>query len=630
MQKSAGFFPNRVSSTAKSSFVSDSVGTSCRLKSSFSERVIDFFGADLRSLGVLRIAIALIILCDLVQRSGDLVAHYTDFGVLPRNAMIGNVSSRWLVSIHLVNGTWEVQAILFGIAGLFALLLLVGYKTRTVTIASWFLFTSLCVRNTVILAGDFLLSALLFWAIFLPWGARFSLDKALHPAWDTSPERCVSWGTAAYVMQMVFVFWFGALMKSGAEWRVEGSAIYYALSIDQLATSIGLFLLQFPTVLKVVTFGVLWLEVLGPLLLFSPIWTGPLRTGVVFVLFVMFLGFGLCLDIGILVWTAALGLLGLLPSCFWEKINLWRSSPAKRQITIYYDQDCGFCTTFIRLTKGSLKNGTALILPAQTEPSIESDVRFHNSWLVVDENGNQQFGLRAGVAIAKQSYLLRLFVPLLEFSWIERIREKIYALVTRHRKVAYNLDPLLTRNPVPAFRLGKSQGTFVALLLLYVFFWNLATIPNSGYRISERLRSIGEFLGLAQAWTMFTPSPLKDDGWYVIPGKLKNGREVDLFRDGKEISWAKPLLVSATYKNFRWQKYMMNLWSNDYRQYRPYYAQYLCWDWNSRHASELRLEELQIYFLLELTLPNYEYSTPEKVLLLRYRCRETTARGTEQ
>jgi predicted DCC family thiol-disulfide oxidoreductase YuxK len=630
MQKSAGFFPNRVSSTAKSSFLSDSVGTSCRLKSSFSERLIDFFGADLRSLGVLRIAVALIILCDLVQRAGDLVAHYTDFGVLPRNAMIGNVSSRWLVSIHLINGTWEVQAILFGIAGLFALLLLVGYKTRTVTIASWFFFTSLCVRNTVILAGDFLLSALLFWAIFLPWGARFSLDKALHPAWDNSPERCVSWGTAAYVMQMVFVFWFGALMKSGAEWRVEGSAIYYALSIDQLATSIGLFLLQFPTVLKIVTFGVLWLEVLGPLLLFSPIWTGPLRTGVVFVLFVMLLGFGLCLDIGILVWTAALGLLGLLPSCFWEKINLWRSSPAKRQITIYYDQDCGFCTTFIRLTKGSLRSGTAHILPAQTEPSIESDVRFHNSWLVVDENGNQQFGLRAGVAIAKQSYLLRLFVPLLEFSSIERIGEKIYALVTRHRKVAYNLDPLVTRNRVPAFRLGKSQGTFVALLLLYVFFWNLATIPNSGYRISERLRSIGEFLGLAQAWTMFTPSPLKDDGWYVIPGKLKNGREVDLFRDGKEMSWAKPLLVSATYKNFRWQKYLMNLWSNDYRQYRPYYAQYLCWDWNSRHASELQLEELQIYFLLELTLPNYEYSTPEKVLLLRYRCRETTARGTEQ
>jgi predicted DCC family thiol-disulfide oxidoreductase YuxK len=481
IQKAAGFFRNTVSSTAKSSILPESVRTSPHLKS-FSEKLIDFFGADLRSLGVLRIVVALIILCDLIQRSGDLVAHYTDVGVLPRNAMIGNIHSRWLVSIHLINGTWEVQAILFGLAGLFALLLLVGYKTRTVTIACWFFFTSLCARNTVILAGDFLLSALLFWAIFLPWGARFSLDKALHPAWDNSPQRCVSWGTAAYVMQLVFVFWFGALMKSGAEWRVEGSAIYYALSIDQLATSIGLFLLQFPSLLKAVTFGVLWLEVIGPLLLFSPIWTGPIRTGVVFLLLFMLLGFSLCLDIGILVWTAALGLLGLLPTWFWEKINLWRSSPANRQITIYYDQDCGLCTTSIRIVKGSLRSGAALILPAQTERSIESDMRFHNSWIVVDENGNQQLGFRAGVAIAKQSYLLRLFVPLLEFSSIERTGKKIYALVARHRKFACNLDPLATQNPLPAFRLGKLQATLVALLTCFFGIWRPFPIPVLEYR----------------------------------------------------------------------------------------------------------------------------------------------------
>lgn len=63
-------------------------------------------------------------------------------------------------------------------------------------------------------------------------------------------------------MEIVFVFWFGALLKSGPEWRVKGSAVYYALSVDQLATPIGLFLVQFPLVLKVLTFGVFGLRFL--------------------------------------------------------------------------------------------------------------------------------------------------------------------------------------------------------------------------------------------------------------------------------------------------------------------------------------------------------------------------------
>jgi hypothetical protein len=43
-------------------------------------------------------------------------------------AFIANGYTRWHLSIHLVNGSWEVQAGLFGIAAIFALLLLVGTR----------------------------------------------------------------------------------------------------------------------------------------------------------------------------------------------------------------------------------------------------------------------------------------------------------------------------------------------------------------------------------------------------------------------------------------------------------------------------------------------------------------------
>lgn len=72
---------------------------------------------------------------------------------------------------YLIHGSPEIQAVLFGLAGSFAVALLVGYKTRLVSIMSWFLLMSLHNRNFLVLhGGDTLLRAALFWACFCPGG----------------------------------------------------------------------------------------------------------------------------------------------------------------------------------------------------------------------------------------------------------------------------------------------------------------------------------------------------------------------------------------------------------------------------------------------------------------------------
>lgn len=81
------------------------------------------FALNLRSLGVARITFAVLILFDLMQRSVDLVAHYTDFGLLPRVAIIEHPYSRWHWSVHLMSGTWQMQALLFVIAAFCAVFL---------------------------------------------------------------------------------------------------------------------------------------------------------------------------------------------------------------------------------------------------------------------------------------------------------------------------------------------------------------------------------------------------------------------------------------------------------------------------------------------------------------------------
>ena len=124
---------------------------------------------------------------------------------------------------------------------------------------------------------------------------------------------------------------------------------------DQLATPIGHFLLQLRWILKPLTFAVLGFEFIGPLLLFSPIWKGPVRSGAVFALFSMLVGFGLCLVIGIFVWTAAFAVLGLFPPWFWENIQRrrWRKRD-KQAVRIYYRPRLRFLYDFDSSCKGAL------------------------------------------------------------------------------------------------------------------------------------------------------------------------------------------------------------------------------------------------------------------------------------
>ena len=123
--------------------------------------------------------VALLIIADLVMRLSDLAAHYTDQGVLPRSAIQKIAAGFWTIYPHFASGELWFQGFLFILAGAFAVLLLLGYKTRVVAIASWFLLTSLHTRNPAINnAGDLLLRLVLFWGIFLPWGKRFSLRDA--------------------------------------------------------------------------------------------------------------------------------------------------------------------------------------------------------------------------------------------------------------------------------------------------------------------------------------------------------------------------------------------------------------------------------------------------------------------
>ncbi len=56
-------------------------------KNNLSSRLEKLFGLDLRSLALFRVWLALVIIVDLIIRTGDLSSLYSDAGVMPRTLL---------------------------------------------------------------------------------------------------------------------------------------------------------------------------------------------------------------------------------------------------------------------------------------------------------------------------------------------------------------------------------------------------------------------------------------------------------------------------------------------------------------------------------------------------------------
>ena len=561
-----------------------------------SAKVFEVFGADLRSLALLRVVLALLVLADLASRVTDLSAHYADKGVLPRTVLMEHVLSRWSFSLNLMSGEPFFQALLFGITALAAVGLLVGYRTRLMTIIVWVLLLSIQWRNPLVMGSDGpLLRLLIFWAMFLPLGAYWSVDSALKGSSPRQSTRFLSLATVGLFMQIAFVYWFTASLKSGPEWRTDGTAIYYALSVDQISTPFGQYLLHFPKLLEVMTFATFGLEAIGPFLLFCPFFTGPVRTGTVLAFMSLHFGIWLSMDIGIFPWISAFCMVCFLPSWFWEKATKFYVTFQGR-----FEGAGRLQRAVVRLAHERLSSLRAWLSPLASagQPSVAG--------LTARGNADQP-----GSRVARMISL----PPMLTGGTARRgestaEREKRGGAPT-------GFEPAM-------LRASLATDLLAFFFLLYILCWNLTTV--SVLTMPERAVPIGPFLGLDQYWGMFAPSPTKEDGWYVIPGTLRGGQQSDLMSVTRDdyglhtVSWKKPQDVTSTFKNEHWRKYLENIWLQQHSDQRLYFGRYICREWNARHKGAEQLRTFQITYMLEQTLPNYRHSTPQKVVLWEHRC----------
>ncbi len=274
------------------------------------------FQIDTRTLAVFRILVGSLILADLLLRSRNFTFFYAEDGVVPRSLALQRTSDE-VFSFYYVSTEPAVTAALFVVQALIALQLVVGYRTRIATILSFLFVVSLDFRNPFVLSyADTLFRLLLFWAIFLPLGERWSID-AIHA--NREPRSAVvNAATAMILLQMVYMYVVNWHHKRQSDLWTSGEATPLIMGLDNTTFLLGDLTREFPTLLQYG--GLKWYY----MLMFA--WLLVLLRGRARMLFVaLFLGghatFAITVRIGAFPYVALAGLLLFLQAQFWDDLS---------------------------------------------------------------------------------------------------------------------------------------------------------------------------------------------------------------------------------------------------------------------------------------------------------------------
>jgi len=549
------------------------------------------YSLDLRSLALFRVALGAVLLGDLIWRAGDMMVFYTDFGVLPRAALLDKFSPADRFSIHMMSGQLIFQAMLFVAAAAFSVMLIAGIRTRLAAFASWFMVVSIQSRNPIILqGGDVYLRLLAFIAIFLPIGALYSVDSALREPGKEKPKFAhFSTPGLALIVQVAMVYTFAVLLKTAPEWRRDFSAVYYALQIQQMSTPLGRLLLHFPKLLPWLARGTLGQEGAIPLLLLTPFLAGPARLLGVVLIILLHVALGFSIRLGHFPYIACMAALPLIPTWFWELSWMRRRFPwltgettAGSGTRIYYDKNCSFCSKLVHVVRSFLLVPRVELIAAQEFPVTELEMRDQKSWIVVDPEGRRYYKWRGLAQLVSRSPLFSWMGPIMRSDLLERKGKEWYESIERNREKLSRYTDWIRSRPLN-LKTSPAVTVFALLLIVFTFLWNLSSIAHVPFQPWED--ALGITLDLDQKWDMFAPNPLTYDGYYVVVGQLRDKREINVIHPDRPVTFSQPENIADQYKNERWRKYLMNLSLNENTEYRLYYGRYLCRSWNAGRSN---------------------------------------------
>ena len=190
--------------------------------------------------------------------------------------------------------------------------------------------------------------------------------------------------------------------------------------------------------------------------------------------------------------------------------------------------------------------------------------------------------------------------------WLNKLRKRI-------RPQASNLRAITPSQESPV------TSAVLACIFVYLLWWNLAGLDRGIFRMPVSLRLIGPTLRLEQRFKMFS-NPPRWSQWFVVVGQRFDGTEIDVTNDHPP-QFAKPDLVSATFKGQRWRKYMNKLGQKQGEAHRKHFGAYVCHRWESEHPSDPPLTSVKLIMMRQATPPPGKPRRPaDRVLLTTIQC----------
>lgn len=283
------------------------------------------------TLGLGRVALALLLLVDVLRRWTDLDVWYTNAGLMPNHTLLWSPADRnvGFSIFYSVSELHEARFFVLLIVVIY-LLLLVGYRTRLMQVLALIAHVSLnCRVHYVTNGGDSALSTLLLWTAFLPLGdwlsvdalrrkmraSRLLLDAQGNATLKVDPQHAevfappaprFEWIAGALVAQLAVIYFFNFIHKDGDGWA-QGRVVLDVLHQDRIVTALGVMLRPHLTegMSIVLTKAALFTEAGLPIVLLLPILPLPasmllwLRRLAVAAGMGLHLGFGAFINLGV-------------------------------------------------------------------------------------------------------------------------------------------------------------------------------------------------------------------------------------------------------------------------------------------------------------------------------------------
>jgi predicted DCC family thiol-disulfide oxidoreductase YuxK len=583
-----------------------------------------------------------------------LFTFLSDDGVMPRRALLdGLVRSDRFSLFWAVGPKWLLVA-LYGVTLLSLASLCVGYRTKVSNVAAFVLVCGLHERDLMLFDGaDNVIRVMLFWMLFMPAGARYSVDAVLAAS-RGAPLR----GTGCALpirlgqLQIAWVYANTIMHKwPGSQWH-DGNALHTALGLEHLFTRpLGKLLYSVPWFTHYGThFAIIAERAFLPLVflpLFPPrpmkAWLERQSPAIQSTLRLFFqptykalaLFYGTALHLGIAVTMSVGNFSYVMISSYllffetaWtvalvEQVGrVWRRLYRGSTLKVLYDGECGICTRVARVLGGLDVFGTLELIDFRRPGALDAlpsvvpqalEQRMH----VVAPDGSSKAGYQGFVAVARRLPALALLGVLGSLPGARLLGDPVYDYIARRRR---ELHPKCDEScaaflaPPPGIRdaLGRLVPRAARRAAVAVLFGGLVylagasawfSLPSSAMAFGRKvdpdthmpqwMASSVQGLELWQKWDMFSPNPADTDIYLVGRGELADGTHVDVLR-GDGHGGPMPPTFPGLFFN-RWTKFVHNI-AYAGKPWLLEFGKFVCRHWNDEApAGRAQLKTFQIY-----------------------------------